>query len=165
MADTYETWLKEVEEALSSINMPMDDWQKIWAFDFQHEFNAGTTANNAAMKANRSWWQHQNKAIGQDCRKTQGCWLPRDHRGECEPCSDARTKMGKYRTGDHVKIEVKNEHSGESEWMWLLVERSDDSERIVFGKLDSEPIAVTDMRLGQELAVSYDNIRDHRRFD
>ena len=35
--------------------------------------------------------------------------------------------MGKYSKGDHVKIEVVNENSGESEWMWLLVERSDDA--------------------------------------
>jgi len=73
--------------------------------------------------------------------------------------------MGKYNKGDHVKIEVVNENSGESEWMWLLVERSDDPDRLVFGKLDSEPIVITDLRLGQELAVSYDNIREHRRFD
>jgi len=73
--------------------------------------------------------------------------------------------MGKYSKGDHVKIEVVNEHSSESEWMWLLVERSDDVGRLVFGKLDSEPVAITDMHLGQEVAVSYDNVRAHRRFD
>ena len=73
--------------------------------------------------------------------------------------------MGKYSKGDHVKIEVANESSGESEWMWLLVERSDDRDGLVFGKLDSEPVAITDMHLGQELAVSYENIRDHRRFE
>jgi uncharacterized protein YegJ (DUF2314 family) len=73
--------------------------------------------------------------------------------------------MAKYSKGDHVKIEVVNDETRESEWMWLLVDRSDDEHRIVFGKLDSEPVAITDMRLGQELAVSYDNVRDHRRFD
>jgi uncharacterized protein YegJ (DUF2314 family) len=73
--------------------------------------------------------------------------------------------MRKYAKGDHVKIEVVNEKSGESEWMWLSVDDSDDQRRLVFGKLDSEPIVNTDMRLGQELAVSYDKIRDHRRFD
>jgi uncharacterized protein YegJ (DUF2314 family) len=76
-----------------------------------------------------------------------------------------RIAMGKYSKGDHVKIEAVNEQSGESEWMWLLVDRSDDVNRLVFGQLDSEPIVVTDMRLGQELAVSYDNVREHRRFD
>ena len=73
--------------------------------------------------------------------------------------------MGKYSKGEHVKIEVVNEHSGESEWMWLLVDHSDDDRQLVFGKLDSEPVAITDMRLGQELAVSYDKIRQHRKFD
>ena len=73
--------------------------------------------------------------------------------------------MGRYNKGEHVKIEVVDEKSGESEWMWLLVDRSDDNDRLVFGRLDSEPVAVTDMHLGQELAVSYDNIRERRRFD
>ena len=73
--------------------------------------------------------------------------------------------MGKYKRGDFVKIEVRDEGSGPSEWLWLLVDRSDDEQRLVFGKLDNEPIIATDMRLGQELAVSYDNIRDHRMSD
>ncbi len=77
----------------------------------------------------------------------------------------AEKLMGKYQNGDHVKIEVVNEQSGESEWMWLAVDRSDDQQRLVFGKLDSEPIVNPDMHLGQELAVSYDKIRDHRRFE
>jgi uncharacterized protein YegJ (DUF2314 family) len=72
--------------------------------------------------------------------------------------------MGKYRKGDHIKFEVNNEQSGESEWMWLAVEESDDERGIVIGKLDSEPVVVTELRVGQELAVSYDQIRDHRRF-
>jgi len=78
---------------------------------------------------------------------------------------DSNIRMGKYAKGDHVKIEVVNESSGEREWMWLLVERCDDHARLIFGQLDSEPIAITDMCLGQELAVSYDNVREHRRFD
>ena len=49
--------------------------------------------------------------------------------------------------------------------MWLLVDRSDDNSELVFGRLDSEPVVITDMHLGQELAVSYDNIREHRKFD
>lgn len=61
--------------------------------------------------------------------------------------------MGRYKRGDSVKIEVKDETKGESEWMWLLVENSDDKQRLVFGKLDNEPIVNTDMRLGMEMAV------------
>jgi len=83
----YGSWLKKVEEVLISINMRMDDWQKTWRFDFRREFEAGANANDAAAKANRHWWHQQNKAIGQDCRKAPGCWLPRDHQGDCEPGS------------------------------------------------------------------------------
>jgi len=38
------------------------------------------------------------------------------------------TPMGKYQKGDHVKFEVSDEESSESEWLWLLVEGSDDGE-------------------------------------
>ena len=69
--------------------------------------------------------------------------------------------MGRYKRGDSVKIEVRDETKMESEWMLLLVEDSDDEKRLVFGTLDNEPIVNTDMRLGMELAVSYDNIREH----
>lgn len=72
--------------------------------------------------------------------------------------------MGIFQKGDHVKFEVAKETSGESEWMWLLVEHSDDEQEIVFGKLDSQPVIATDMGVGQELAVSYERVRDHRRF-
>jgi hypothetical protein len=40
--------------------------------------------------------------------------------------------MGKYKRGDFVKIEVRDEGSGPSEWLWLLVGRSDDEQRLVF---------------------------------
>jgi hypothetical protein len=73
--------------------------------------------------------------------------------------------MGIYQKGDHVKIEATNEHSRESEWMWLLVGKSDDEQEIVFGQLDSEPVVANEMRVGQLLAVSYDRVCDHRRFD
>lgn len=73
--------------------------------------------------------------------------------------------MGKYQIGDHVKFEVVDGRSGEAEWLWLSVHRSDDENGIVFGRLDSQPIVMTDMKFGQELAVSYDNIREHHRFN
>jgi hypothetical protein len=49
--------------------------------------------------------------------------------------------------------------------MWLLVDHSDDEQRIVFGALDSEPVVARDTRRGQELAVSYDLVREHRKFN
>jgi len=72
--------------------------------------------------------------------------------------------MGKYQKGDHVKFEISDGQSSLSEWLWLLVDGSDDATEIVFGKLDSLPVVATDVKLGEELAVSYDKIRDHRRF-
>jgi uncharacterized protein YegJ (DUF2314 family) len=72
--------------------------------------------------------------------------------------------MPRFKTGDHVKIEITHPASGQSEWMWLLVERCDDKAQVVFGKLDNEPIVNTDMWVGQELAVAFDKIRDHRAF-
>jgi hypothetical protein len=85
MTGTYEVWLDHVRDALSSINMPMEDWQHAWAFDFEGEYGRGTDSGEAAARANRFWWHHQNKAIQQDCRVTANCWLPRAHQGECQP--------------------------------------------------------------------------------
>jgi uncharacterized protein YegJ (DUF2314 family) len=73
--------------------------------------------------------------------------------------------MGRYLKGDHVKIEVTDEMSGDSEWMWLLVDHSDDEQQLVFGQLDSEPIVAANVHGGQSLAVSYERIRDHKRFE
>jgi uncharacterized protein YegJ (DUF2314 family) len=70
--------------------------------------------------------------------------------------------MGKYKTGDHLKIEVEDTQLGVGEWMWMLVDESDDEKQLVFGRLDNEPIATDDLRLGQQLAVSYDKVREHR---
>ena len=67
-----------------------------------------------------------------------------------------------YEPGDYVKAEFGNERSGELEWMWVKVESDDPAMRVVFGTLDSEPIAMTELRLGMRLAISYDKIRDHR---
>jgi len=72
--------------------------------------------------------------------------------------------MSTYNNGDHVRVEFADETSGESEWMWVQVDHSDDENRLVFGRLDSQPIVNTSLTVGQELAVSYDKIRDHRRF-
>lgn len=73
--------------------------------------------------------------------------------------------MPTYLPGDHVKVEFKDEQTGESEWMWVKVDYSDEEKRLVFGWLDSEPVVHPEsLKLGQHLAVSYDNIRDSRRF-
>jgi hypothetical protein len=70
----------------------------------------------------------------------------------------------KFEPGDYVKFEIKDDMSGEAEWMWLRLDYCDESKRIVFGWLDSQPVIFTsDLKLGQHLAVSYDNIREHKK--
>lgn len=83
MLAEYATWLAEVRTALNSINMPLDEWQAQWAYDFERDYRAGVAPSKAAEQANRYWWREQNKAIGQDCRRTPDCWLPRGHHEQC----------------------------------------------------------------------------------
>lgn len=66
-----------------------------------------------------------------------------------------------FKRGDYVKVDFRNETTGESEWLWVRVERSDDATRIVFGTLDNEPVVMTDLHVGMKLAVSFDKIREH----
>ena len=155
MADAYEVWLDQVRDALRSINMAMADWQKIWAFDFSAEYKAGTNPDAAAMKANRFWWSEQNKSIGRACDKVPGCWLPREHLGECQP---------NYQPGDHIKVEFEAENGMPGEWMWVIVQSRDDKKRIVYGTLDNEPVNEYGgkLRLGSELAISYEKVREHK---
>lgn len=70
--------------------------------------------------------------------------------------------MGRYAKGDYIKAEFTDDEKRESEWMWVLVDQSDDEAKIIFGRLDSQPIVCTSFRLGQQLAVSYDLVREHR---
>jgi hypothetical protein len=156
MTDAYEVWLDQVRDAVRSINMPMADWQKTWAFDFRAEYKAGTNPDAAAMKANRFWWREQNKSFKKDCQKTAGCWLPRDHQGECQPI---------YEQGDYVKVEFSDDVTGIGEWMWMIVDHTDDKERLVYGVLDSEPVNDYSgkVKRGSQLAISYDNIRECKK--
>lgn len=74
--------------------------------------------------------------------------------------------MPPYERGDYVKVEFKDEQTGESEWMWVKVDYCDEARQLVFGSLDNEPVAHAEgLKLGQRLAVSFDNIREHRRSD
>jgi len=74
-----------------------------------------------------------------------------------------RPSMGKYSAGDYVKAEFTEDRTGESEWMWVKVDYCDDEQRIVFGWLDNQPVVHnTTLKLGEHLAISYDNIREHR---
>jgi hypothetical protein len=156
MADSYDVWLDKVRDALRSINMSMDDWQPMWRFDFPGEHDKGTDPHAAAMKANRFWWSEQNKSIGRACDKIPGCWLPQGHQGDCQP---------QYEAGDHIKVEFEGENGMPGEWMWVIVERRDDKKQIVYGKLDNEPLNNygDKLGLGSELAISYSQIREHKK--
>ena len=90
MTDQFTSWLEQVKESLRSINMPMDDWQRTWEFDFRGQFEKGIPPADAAEAANRFWWHEQNKSQKQDCRTTTDCWLPRGHQGDCQPVSGVR---------------------------------------------------------------------------
>jgi hypothetical protein len=69
-----------------------------------------------------------------------------------------------YEPGDYVKFEMKDEATGESEWMWLVADEDDDGKQLVLGRLDSQPVVFSGkLTLGQEMAVSYANIREHRK--
>ena len=136
--------------------MRIEDWQANWPFDFTAEFNAGTTPDDAARKANRFWWREQNKSLEQDCHRTPGCWLPKGHQGECKPA---------YESGDYVKVEFPDEATGIAEWMWMRVDHQDDAKRLVFGTLDNEPLNdyAGRVKLGSQLAISYTKVREYKR--
>ena len=69
-----------------------------------------------------------------------------------------------FQSGDFIKFEIKDDKTGESEWMWLRVDYCDEPNRVVFGWLDSQPaVFTTGLKLGQHLAVSYENIREHKK--
>jgi len=156
MTDAYQVWLGQVEVALNSINMQMQDWQNVWAFDFVSQFDAGKKPDEAAMKANRFWWRQQNRSLSRDCQNVPGCWLPSGHQGNCQPY---------YESGDYVKAEFPDKTTGIGEWMWLRVESNDEEKQVVFGRLDNDPLNDYGERvmLGSQLAVSYSNIRDYKR--
>lgn len=75
--------------------------------------------------------------------------------------------MPTYERGDYVKVEFQDEPNVIGEWMWVRVDHCDDEKQLVFGTLDNEPVNDYEgkMELGSELAVSYAQIREHRKKD
>ncbi len=71
--------------------------------------------------------------------------------------------MARYESDDYVKVEIVDEATKQSEWLWVRVDHCDEEKCLVFGTLDNIPVVNTDLRLGQEIAVSYKNIREHRK--
>lgn len=70
-----------------------------------------------------------------------------------------------YLPGDYIKVEFMDEVTGLSEWMWVRITCCDDQKRIAIGTLDNVPLNDCGDRiaLGSELAVSYSQIREHRK--
>jgi hypothetical protein len=72
--------------------------------------------------------------------------------------------MPVYEAGDYVKVEFSDERGSGGEWTRVKVEDCDEESRLVFGRLDSVPVLHAEtLKLGQELAVNFDNIRDHMK--
>ena len=72
--------------------------------------------------------------------------------------------MTNYVPGDYIKVEFPDEVSGVAEWMWVGVTSCDDTKRLVFGRLDNAPVNdyAGTLKLGTQLAISFDQIREHR---
>jgi len=73
--------------------------------------------------------------------------------------------MASYERGDYIKVEFPDKVTGIGEWMWVRVDRCDDQNQLVFGMLDNEPLNEygDNLKLGSELAISYSQIREHRK--
>jgi hypothetical protein len=73
--------------------------------------------------------------------------------------------MANYQSGDYIKVEFKDDSTSEAEWMWVRVDSCDEANRIVLGRLDSVPVLDygKKLKLGSQLAVSFDNIREHKK--
>jgi hypothetical protein len=71
--------------------------------------------------------------------------------------------MGRYEPNDYVKVEIVDRASKESEWLWVRVDGCDDERQLIFGTLDNIPAVNVELRLGQQLAISYNKIRDRRK--
>ena len=62
--------------------------------------------------------------------------------------------MTRYEPSDYIKAEFRDDKTGENEWMWVRVDYADDTNRLVFGWLDSQPVVnAVDLHLGQHVAV------------
>ncbi len=73
--------------------------------------------------------------------------------------------MPQYDRGDYVKVEFASQTPGlPGEWMWVHVHRCDEERQLLFGTLDNEPVVNSeDLQHGQELAISYSQVREHKK--
>jgi len=71
--------------------------------------------------------------------------------------------MQRFQPGDYVKAEFKDDVTGESERMWVLVHSCDNEAGVLFGRLDNEPLLDTFLHVGDEIAVRYDKVVERRK--
>ena len=71
--------------------------------------------------------------------------------------------MSRYEKGDYVKVVFEGEGTNIGETMWVQVDSCDEANSLVFGRLDNEPVSTKDLKLGQQLAVRFDRIVEHRK--
>jgi uncharacterized protein YegJ (DUF2314 family) len=62
-----------------------------------------------------------------------------------------------------VKIAFEGEGSLPGEWMWVCVDHCDEERQLIFGTLDNEPVVSENVTVGNELAISHDKVREHRK--
>ncbi len=107
------------------------------------------------------FWEHQLK--GRRMARTQ-LTLTRRLKARLELQRGRKeVRMPKFQQGDYVKAEFKDEETGECEWMWVVVDSCDDGEGVLFGRLDNEPVVGTGLRVGDEIAVSYEKVVEHMK--
>lgn len=53
----YGTWLVEVRTVLAAMQMEMANCQDNWEFDFRKEYDRGSSARDAALRAHDFWWR------------------------------------------------------------------------------------------------------------
>lgn len=53
----FGTWLVEVRTVLAAMQMEMTNWQDNWDFDFRKEYDRGSSARDAALRAHDFWWR------------------------------------------------------------------------------------------------------------
>jgi hypothetical protein len=76
-----------------------------------------------------------------------------------------RYLVPQYDRDDYVKVEFAAENPAlPGEWMWVRVHHCDEERQLLFGSLDNESVVnPEDLQRGQELAISYSQIREHRK--